>query len=312
MKVFEAPIRVGEPLRHRSLSVFPPFTERQASVEYQLSTDGLQAGSVLIEEVSDRGSVPELLVKNTGDMRVLFLEGEELVGAKQNRVLNTSVLVAANSETKIPVSCVEQGRWNYATRSFRSSGSHLPSKLRKSLKESVSRSLKAGRSYQSDQGKVWQDVAALHCEHKVKSGTGALSDAFESYQDRIDEFRSAITYPAGACGVAIAVGDRVLSVDLFDKPSTCEKVWERLISGVVFDALSEDEAQAKEKTEPAPADVSAMISQVADFSWEPAEAVGEGEEHRAESEQGDHASALTLHVIADAKPATDQRVKIGH
>ena len=79
------------------------------------------------------GSVPELLVENMGDIRVLFIEGEELVGAKQNRILNTSILVAAKSKTKIPVSCVEQGRWGYKSKFFGSSGSHSPSKLRYAL-----------------------------------------------------------------------------------------------------------------------------------------------------------------------------------
>jgi transposase len=46
---------------------------------------------VTVQEVSEGGSVPDLLVENSGDTRVLFLEGEELVGAKQNRILNTSV-----------------------------------------------------------------------------------------------------------------------------------------------------------------------------------------------------------------------------
>ena len=42
-----------------------------------------------VEEVSEGGSVPNLFVENKGDIRVLFLEGEQLIGAKQNRVLNS-------------------------------------------------------------------------------------------------------------------------------------------------------------------------------------------------------------------------------
>ena len=88
-------VRVGEPIRHETLTVFPLFSPPAETVEYLLSDEAINAGAVTVEEVSEGGSVPNLLVSNTGDCRVLFLEGEELKGAKQNRVLNTSVLVAA-------------------------------------------------------------------------------------------------------------------------------------------------------------------------------------------------------------------------
>src|SRR4051812_32141066 len=144
-------VRVGDPARHESLTVFPLFSPPDGSIDYLLSDEAIQAGSVTVEEVNEGGSVPNLLVNNTGDHRVLFLEGEELRGAKQNRVLNTSVLVAAQSKTTIPVSCVEQGRWRYRTKHFVSGGSHSSSKLRHILKKSSYQSMKAGLGYTSDQ-----------------------------------------------------------------------------------------------------------------------------------------------------------------
>src|SRR5260370_31087384 len=122
-------IRVGDPTRHESLTVFPLFAEPNGQVEYLLSDEAMHAGSVTVQEVSEGGSVPDLLVENSGDIRVLFLEGEELVGAKQNRILNTSVLFPAKSKIKIPVSCVGQGRWAYTSRRFGSGGSHSPQHL---------------------------------------------------------------------------------------------------------------------------------------------------------------------------------------
>ena len=62
------------------------------------------------------GSVPFLKVANRADRPLLPLDGEELLGAKQNRILNTTVRVAAHTEVTIPVSCVEQGRWGYRGR----------------------------------------------------------------------------------------------------------------------------------------------------------------------------------------------------
>jgi len=283
-------VRVGDPLRHEALSVFPLFSEASGGVDYRLANAALADESLLVEEVSEDGSVPDLLVENKGDTRVLFLEGEELVGAKQNRILNTSVLVAAHTKIKIPVSCVEQGRWGYKSRYFGSSGSHSPSRLRRSLKASVSKSVKEKRGYRSDQIEVWREVACLHASHGVESGTAAMSDAFETYQDRIAAYREKVKYVEGASGVAVAIGDRVVSVDLFDKPSTCEKVWDRMLSGVVFDAL---EAGNTDKVASV-ADVEQLVADVGDLSWEQSDAVGEGEEYRAESNRGDHASTLAF------------------
>jgi hypothetical protein len=52
-------------------------------------------------------------MRNVGDRPALLIDGEHLEGAKQNRVLNVTVLVAARRDTVVPVSCVEQGRWSY-------------------------------------------------------------------------------------------------------------------------------------------------------------------------------------------------------
>ena len=73
--------------------------------------DALAAGTTQMTEVSAEGHVPELRVKNSGKAPVLILDGEELVGAKQNRTANVTILVAAYSEIVIPVSCIEAGRW---------------------------------------------------------------------------------------------------------------------------------------------------------------------------------------------------------
>ena len=110
MSIPLAEIRVGQPTRFGSLSVFPLFCEGNRPVEYLLSDEGMEAGVVTVNEVAQRGSVPELIVGNRGSQRLLLLEGEELRGAKQNRILNTTVLVPALSQLTIPVSCVEQGR----------------------------------------------------------------------------------------------------------------------------------------------------------------------------------------------------------
>ena len=283
-------LRVGDPVRHEALYVFPLFSELIGELEYRLSDEALADESLLVEEITEGGSVPDLLVKNRGDVRVLFLEGEELVGAKQNRILNTSVLVAAHTKLKIPVSCVEQGRWGYKSRYFGSSGAHSPSKLRRALKASVSRSVKEQNGYVSDQRAVWDEVASLHASHGVYSGTAAMSDAFDTHQDRIASFRASLKYVDGATGMAVAIGAKIVTLDVFDKPSTCQKVWDRILSGVVFDAMEAGDSEQA----PSIAEVEQLLRTAGNLQWEQAQAVGEGEDYRAESQGGDHASVLTF------------------
>ena len=288
MSVTFPEIRVGDPVRHEGLAVFPLFAEPSHGVDYDLSDEALNKGTVTVEEVSEAGSVPDLSVENKGDLRVLFLEGEELVGAKQNRILNTSVLIAAHTKSKIPVSCVEAGRWGYKSRHFGSGGTHSPSKLRRVLRASVSKSVRAKRGHRSDQGEVWREVARQQRALGAFSGTSAMFDTFEAHRKRLDEFREKLHYVEGAVGAAVAVGGKVVAIDLFDKPTTCGRVWNRLLSGAILDALEVEQAEKQAE----PADVERALTGLSNLSWEPAEPIGEGEEYRAESPTGDHASAL--------------------
>lgn len=282
-------LRVGDPVRHKALSVFPLFSETNGGVDYRLSDEAIADESLLVEEVSEGGSVPELLVENKGETRVLFLEGEELIGAKQNRILNTSVLVAAKSKVKIPVSCVEQGRWAYRSRQFTPSGSHSPSKLRYAMKKAVGGSAKAGRGHRSDQGEVWDHVEECLSLHSVASPTSAMSEAFNAVEEQRSDYRDQVKYIDGATGVAVAIGKQVVAMDVFDKPSTCEKVWDRLLSGCVMEALGSDSEEGLAEVD----EVERLLTSADAASWEPVKPVGEGEEYRSEFEE-DHASVLTF------------------
>jgi hypothetical protein len=82
----------------------------EADPNYLVLDDSLAGGWTVVTEVSEQGRVPELKVVNRGPKPTLIIDGEELLGAKQNRIVNLTILVAAKSELTIPVSCVEAGR----------------------------------------------------------------------------------------------------------------------------------------------------------------------------------------------------------
>ena len=81
--------------------------------------------------------MPELALHNPLDDNVLLYDGEELVGAKQNRILNVAVLAGAKTRLTIPVSCVEQGRWRDVSASFAAAPHHANPELRRRKAEAL-------------------------------------------------------------------------------------------------------------------------------------------------------------------------------
>ncbi len=137
---------------------------------------------------------------------------------------------------------------------------------------------------------MWKEVARQQMALGAVSGTHAMSDTFETHRARLEEFKQKLRYVEGAVGAAVAVGGKVVTIDLFDKPATCGRVWNRLLSGTVLDAL---EVQLAEEQAEA-GDVQRVLAGLRELPWESAGAVGEGEEYRAESPAGDHVSALVF------------------
>ena len=169
-----ATILTGEPVTHGALAVVPLLAPNLDDPDWlTLEEAGARAR---VTEVSEAGSVPFLTVANGADRPLLLLDGEELIGAKQNRILNTTVLVAAHTEVTIPVSCVEQGRWGYRGRQFRPGDASLYASLRARKAAWVSQSIRAGRGHRADQGEVWAHLADRASQLRVDSATGAMKN----------------------------------------------------------------------------------------------------------------------------------------
>ena len=111
--------QIGEPVEHRGIVVAPLFPTRDPVARYVTLDEALPRG-LRITETDESGSVPELVAHNPLEADVLLYDGEELVGAKQNRILNVTVLAPAGKTIPIPVTCVEQGRWRWAGGDFAS------------------------------------------------------------------------------------------------------------------------------------------------------------------------------------------------
>jgi hypothetical protein len=181
-------IKFGEIQIHKHVAVIPMIGNDNASPNYLTMKEAMESHLLMVAEVTEGGAVPELKVINQADKPVLLLDGEELSGAKQNRVLNTTILLMEKSETVIPVSCTEHGRWSYSSSHFEESGHIMSAKLRRIKNASVHENLKSMHCYRSDQEAVWDEIAIQAHANKVSSATGAMKDILEAKQEDMDAF----------------------------------------------------------------------------------------------------------------------------
>lgn len=234
---FAGQVEGGRAVSFRNLAVWPLVRKGwDGQPKYLLTGEAIGQGRLEVMEVDMMGHVPELLVRNRCKEMVLLLDGEELVGAKQNRIVNTTILLAAQSSTKIPVSCVERGRWRHISEHF-TPGRHSPAALRAAKTKAVTRNLVATGTAHADQGEVWAQVSRYAVAANVHSPTDAMHEIFEKREDDLRSYADKFPYPKGASGCVVAIGGRFAAVDLFDKAETLAKVWERLLGGYILDAI---------------------------------------------------------------------------
>lgn len=246
-------LTIGQPATLGRLSVFPLFGTVSAHQDMMLLDEALDAGAIEISEVSESGSVPELLLRSLGDKPVLLVDGEELVGAKQNRILNTSVLAAPHSEIRLPVSCVEQGRWGYKSRAFGKSDKALFAMARaKKAARMASRPMAPewaaqSRKFDADQSAVWGDISDKFARLQLHSPSMAMHDGYDSMQHRLEEFETLCKPTQGQIGAAFALDGKVVGVELLGAAAAFPKLFRKLLQSYAFDAIengTEDDAAA--------------------------------------------------------------------
>ena len=244
-------LKLGEVQSFGPVNVIPLRADTGGGPWYVTLSEATEAGQCRVAEVDEGGSVPDLRVDNNGETRVLVLDGEELRGAKQNRVLNTTILVGKQSSLVVPVSCTEQGRWSYESREFIAAEYVAEHKVRAGLRVSVDASVRSGRGHRSDQGMVWDEVSALHADQATNSPTGAMRGAFESRSADLQDYVDGLPLVDGQQGLLVLLGGAVLGLDFLSIPEKYARVHAKLVRSYALGALGSETAGA---TAPAPAD----------------------------------------------------------
>lgn len=224
---------------HGNLAVFPLLSDAAVSLAYLTLDEALTRETVEVAEVDDGGEVSRLKVINRSDLPVLILDGEELVGAKQNRIANTTILIAAGSVTIIPVSCVEQGRWTYRTNRFYSEKRMMTSRMRASKAVDVQECLSMRAEFDADQGAVWRNIRDMADRHNVTSRSGAMADIYEKKRPAVADYRKHFDCLERQVGAIFAIAGKVVGLESFGKAVTFAGFFDKIVESYALDAIDD-------------------------------------------------------------------------
>lgn len=243
-------LQIASPITHAGLTMFPLVANRAAHPDYLLLDQVLDGALAEVSEISDAGSVPELQFRNQADKDVLLVDGEELVGAKQNRVLNLTILVSAGKTVKIPVSCVEAGRWAWRSTRFSAGKRKLHAKARIEKMARVSRSMEeSGERARGDvQAAVWRSVDDKMESMACRSPTSSLHDVYELSEARLGELRSRFGAVPGQVGAVFYVAGQPVGCEVYDSPETLRHMLPKLVDSYALDALERTPGEARAPT----------------------------------------------------------------
>jgi hypothetical protein len=289
-----------------NLQVFGLRWPSESEIDYHTLDEAMAAGTLEVTEISEGGSVPSLSVTNKSERMAFLMAGEQLVGAKQNRVLNVSMMVPPFTTLQIPVSCVEGGRWQRRSAKFASGLTMSHGKLRKMMSKQTHLGQRRARSPISDQGAVWAEVSRKLSAMGSASPSQAMDQVYQDYAARLNDLGARLQPPEGCHGVIFAVAGQIEGADLFDQPATLGKLWMKLLRAYALDAM---EAGAVEASPVTTDDVSRWLQSAAGARAESYPSPGIGSDVRLEASTLSGSAlvvdeqAVHLELFAEAPPS---------
>lgn len=223
-----------EPMQVRhiaGLTLYP----LKASVKYNLEnirTFDELADLGLARALEHKGgaTVTSVNIENNSDYWLLLLDGEGIIGAKQNRMMQKSVIIAPHTCHPVPVNCVEQGRWSYSgSQNFEKAKFAISPKMRDVKGEFLK--TKADRRVQSA---MWDEISLLESKLGASSPTQDLDEIITSRQEvSSSEIRKFVQQ--NPCNGFLVFGSGRPFIELFGRKDLCERFITKSIRSWIAD-----------------------------------------------------------------------------
>lgn len=221
-------LSLAERQNYENMTVVPILSDTNTPFDVLDLKEGLKMGLVKIEEC-DNSNIEQVKLKNNSVSPLILLDGEEIAGSLQNRIVAQTMIIPPKSEMEIPVNCSEKGRNEYKSE-FQYSDY---------IANSNTRRKKAYNKNNPLQEVVWNSIDDLETDKNTSSKTKALRDSYEKNKYDIDSYLKHFKMENNQIGV-ICIVEHKVGLEIFNNHSLYEKYNEMLLRSYIIDSSNKE------------------------------------------------------------------------
>ena len=230
------------PAQHLGGLTFVPLkAEAKTDISHIKTFDYLATQNLAAASEHQSGAVVTSIdIKNDSEHHLLMLDGEGIVGAKQNRMVQRSVIIAPYTQQPIPVNCVEQGRWRFKAESNFKKAEFLISPRMRDIKGEQLKN-KQNADIQSS---MWNEISALERKLGATSETDDLDEILK-FKQRVPSDEITNFLMQTPCNGFLVFGTGRPFIEIFGSEELCNHFISKSIKTWIAD-VDEDNHKSPE------------------------------------------------------------------
>ena len=222
--------------KYENVEAIPIKSDFFGKKDFLTLKKGYEMNLVEIKEL-EHSTVNTVSCKNDSVAPLILIDGDEITGAMQNRIINDTLLIPAQSTINIPVSCTEHGRWH--TKGEGDSARTFKPSLYSANHSTRSRKSRASYEERDYQGDVWDSISEFESRSNFRSVTSSLNDSYENLKDKQNDYLNKFHIEDGQNGVIFIVNGEVKGLELFYNHSIYKEYHEKLCRSYIIEAVVE-------------------------------------------------------------------------
>ncbi len=224
---------VSEPVEKNNITTFFLSSIEKNNNKYLSFSEAIAKNQVQISEVNKEGLLTKLSVSNKSSDNIIILNGELIIGTqiRQDRIVDSTVLIPGYATVLINTFCGEQYRWS--------------PRLSNKISTSESLYFSSGRANNaadintklSKQCRIWSEISEKISDFNVKSFTNSVDQIYKKKKVNVEEIVNFFKIPSEAVGVALGINHQLVNIDIFSNNCMLQIYLPKIIRSIALDSF---------------------------------------------------------------------------